>query len=473
VATFNFASLTNNFLVSTVPVHVGGGILQESGTLAWDNSGDAFFEVELNGTNLQYTSGVPVSGTATSGQVFLSSNTSVAADLVMTELTTQIADLAAFFEAPALGTSQQANLFWHSLLSGDDTILFGNSSRDIEFYGDGLDLTDGSVTGGDDTMTGIVNRGEAFYAASGDFRVVSAGATLLGGLDVMQLSISTFASVSGDASEVYGTVRGGADTMTIKMIGAAPAFAQGDAYQVIGSGVLVGGNDIIKVSGMGGVIDGDAYGVYAGAVLIGGSDTIRGGAGQDSISGDAGVVVGSAYGGNDTIYGGADDDQIFGDFSQIIGAAIAVGGNDRLFGEAGADTINGGGGNDLLDGGTEADTLDGAEGNDTYIVDQLGDKVFEAAGEGTDIVKASATYRLATGQSIEVLSTTSTSATTAINLTGNALSQSITGNAGANILDSGTGRETYFRALAATTPTWSAMQPTLSRKPPMAEPRTR
>ena len=113
-------------------------------------------------------------------------------------------------------------------------------------------------------------------------------------------------------------------------------------------------------------------------------------------------------------------------------------GNDSLSGGAGNDVLDGGSGNDTLNGGAGVDTMTGGVGNDTYTVDNVGDVVLENVNEGTDKVNSSISYTL--GANVENLTLTGSAA---INGTGNALDNIITGNTGANVLAGGAGNDTY------------------------------
>jgi len=112
-------------------------------------------------------------------------------------------------------------------------------------------------------------------------------------------------------------------------------------------------------------------------------------------------------------------------------------GNDLLFAYQGNDILKGNEGNDRLNGGLGIDTLSGGAGNDTYFVDNLSDTVIEHSDAGTDTVKASVNWTLSAN--VENLILTGTSA---INGTGNELSNTITGNAAANALEGRAGDDT-------------------------------
>jgi trimeric autotransporter adhesin len=210
-------------------------------------------------------------------------------------------------------------------------------------------------------------------------------------------------------------------------------------------------NDVIN----GGQRDETIYGLSGNDSLSGGggADTIVGGYGNDILDGGLGA---------DTMNGGLDDDiyvvdnaadVVLENFEEgndtvqssisytlasnvenltLIGnAVINANGNSLnnvLVGNTANNTINGGSGNDTMSGGA---------GNDTYIVNATGDVVTENANEGVDLVQSSVTYTM--GNNVENLTLTGTAA---INGTGTALDNVLTGNSGNNSLTGGAGNDT-------------------------------
>ncbi|WP_291926973.1 calcium-binding protein [Limnohabitans sp.] len=110
-----------------------------------------------------------------------------------------------------------------------------------------------------------------------------------------------------------------------------------------------------------------------------------------------------------------------------------------ILGDDSNNTVVAGSGNDTLDGGTGTDVMAGGAGHDTYVVDNMGDVVTEAANAGTDLVKASVSYTLS--DNVENLTLTGSGD---INGTGNELANTITGNSGNNTLDGGAGADTLI-----------------------------
>ncbi|WP_051412793.1 type I secretion C-terminal target domain-containing protein [Methylophilus sp. 5] len=127
---------------------------------------------------------------------------------------------------------------------------------------------------------------------------------------------------------------------------------------------------------------------------------------------------------NDTVQ----QDNIAIAFNVVIENAIGGSGNDKITGNSASN---------ILDGGAGADVIIGGEGNDTYIVDNVADSIIEALNEGTDLIKASVSFRLS--DNVENLTLTGTAA---INGTGNTLDNIITGNAGNNTLNGNGGIDT-------------------------------
>ncbi|MDZ8110374.1 MAG: hypothetical protein RM338_32910 [Nostoc sp. DedQUE12a] len=153
------------------------------------------------------------------------------------------------------------------------------------------------------------------------------------------------------------------------------------------------------------------------------------------IFGTTGSDIRNGTSGNDTIYGWANG----GNANSTSGNDIlnGAGGNDNLFGGTGNDSLIGGDGNDTLDGGIGTDTLNGGLGNDTYVIDNVTDIITEAANSGTDSVRSSITYTLLAN--LENLTLTGTSA---INGTGNTLSNFLFGNTANNTLNGRAGNDT-------------------------------
>ena len=192
------------------------------------------------------------------------------------------------------------------------------------------------------------------------------------------------------------------------------------------------------------------YGSIFGDVLTGdananviegnlGNDTLDGGAGIDTVSyahSTVAVTVNLGQAGSQNTVGEGSDS--LSNFENILGSDF----NDTLTGNASANVITGGLGNDTLDGAGGADTLVGGLGNDSYAIDNVGDVITEASGEGTDQANASISYTI--GANVENLTLTGVSS---INGTGNAVANVITGNSGNNILDGAGGADTLIGGL--------------------------
>lgn len=190
-----------------------------------------------------------------------------------------------------------------------------------------------------------------------------------------------------------------------------------------------------------------------------GDDRLSGGDGNDTLTGGLGedILIGGV--GADTMDGGFGDDTYFvdnvGDVAvegnsgfdtvyvagthYIMGAGIERGilltPGFVLNGNSMGNVLGGTTGNDWLNGMTGADWMEGWTGDDGYYVDNVGDKVVEAAGQGYDTVYAYIDYTLeANVERAYVMDFLG-------NLTGNELDNVLGGSTGSNILIGGGGRD--------------------------------
>jgi Ca2+-binding RTX toxin-like protein len=319
--------------------------------------------------------------------------------------------------------------------TGNDrlTIGFGDDADG----GDGADtlrLSFGGATEGVTFNTGAFVPGESFTIGGG----------IIQNMEVLQY-------VGGSEFVDYLTVAAQTDPITIDGRG-------GDDWLAVSGGTTAtihggSGNDRIDVYGGNSTIYGDDG--YDGVYVWGGTVTALGGSGDDAFFSGSGADIFYGDDGRDWVSyylsstgvtvnlstgSTSDGDQLYSienlEGSNSVDYLTGDWQPNYIVGRAGNDVLEGLDGDDFLDGGAGNDTMKGGSGNDYYFVDSNRDAVVETAEWGIDTVATTINYTL--GQNIENAQALGSGS---INLIGNTLDNSLTGNVAANTLNGGAGND--------------------------------
>lgn len=340
--------------------------------------------------------------------------------------------------------------------AGNNTLNgFGGADSMIGGFGDDIYVVDNVL----DVIT-------EYYGEGVD--TIQSAVTYTLGQEVENLTLTgTTAAINGNGNELANILTGNAGNNSLDGKGGADSMIGGlgnDTYFVDDLGDIVtegaaGGTDIVRTTvsyTLGAeletlvLIDGyvtNATGNAQNNTLTGnsldnvldgggGGDSMSGGAGNDTYVTDGGDTISETAGnGTDTV--NASVTYTLGSTSNLENLTLTGTAAIDATGNTLANVLIGNSANNTLTGGTGADVMSGGAGNDTYNVDNVGDTVYEAAGEGIDLVQSSVAFTLA--DDVENLTLTLSSGVTG---TGNNADNVLTGNTGANTLYGNGGNDT-------------------------------
>ena len=312
-----------------------------------------------------------------------------------------------------------ANASGSGMPTAGSDLLRGTSSNDTIDALAGDDTVYGDA--GDDTLLGNTGN-DALYGEAGND-------TLNGG--------------AGNDAMIGGT---GNDTYVVDSLADAVTELAGEGTDIVNASVdwTLGSNIENLTQFMFSAINATGNAL---ANTLRGNDSdnrLDGGAGADSLIGQFGndtyvvdnvadTVLEGTGAGTDTVESSVTYTIATNVENLTLTGAAAINGTGNTL----ANVLTGNSAANRLNGGTGADTMAGGIGNDSYVVENTGDVVTEAASAGTDTVESSVTYTL--GANVESLTLTGTGA---INGTGNTLANVLTGNTNINRLDGGAGADT-------------------------------
>ena len=388
----------------------------------------------------------------------------------------------------------------HNTLTGNEgnNILDGGGGNDTMTGGAGDDTYIVDAAG--DVVS------ETIAAGGGTDTVESAiTLSLAMRANVENLVLTGSAGISGTGNSLANTISGNAGSNVLDGLGGADLLKGGkgdDTYVVDNIGDVIDEEantdtgDMVKTSlSIAGALagienysfigagawtfngDANASNVSSGALNdtlngAGGNDTLAGNGGDDLLVGDLGDDWLDGGAGNDAMKGGAGNDTYVvsdagdtideegnADSADVVRTTVSVnlasfsGGAIEQAILLGANAINATGnsvvniltGNEaanILDGAGGADVLTGGKGNDTYVVDEAGDQVIEAADGGVDVVTSS-TISLSLASLVNIENLTLAGSIN-IDATGNGLANILTGNDGKNTLNGGGGADTLI-----------------------------
>jgi Ca2+-binding RTX toxin-like protein len=344
--------------------------------------------------------------------------------------------------------------------------ITGNAANNVLDGGTGFDTLVGGA--GNDTYV-VDSAGDVVIEAAGaGTDLVNAGVTCTLAANVENLTLTGSTAINGTGNALSNTLSGNAANNVLDGGTGADTLVGGsgnDTYAVDNAGDVIteasgAGTDVVNASvtcalaanvenltltgaaainGTGNALNNTLTGNAANNVLDGGSgtDTMAGGAGNDTYVVDVSAdVTSEAAGGGTDLVQSAITWTLASEVENLtLTGASAVNGT----GNALANALTGNAADNTLDGAAGADSMSGGAGNDTYVVDNVGDVITEAAGAGTDAITSSITF--VTAANVEFLTLAGAAA---VNGTGNTLDNWLRGNAAFNTLSGMDGNDTLW-----------------------------